>query len=95
MFLYPNLNELLPIGGGRANLLQATERIRRSVVNGGRAGRTVFCPVDGSGRRPAAGRRRSLPGRASEPARAKEPIVRFPVQLCFVSKYNSEQSPFP
>ena len=42
-----------------------------------------------------AGRRLSLPGRDSEPARAKEPIVRFPVQLCFVSKYNSEHSPFP
>ena len=49
----------------------------------------MFCPVDGIGRRPAAGRRRSLPGRASEPARAKEPIIHFPVQLCFVSKYNS------
>ena len=32
----------------------------------------MFCPVDGTGRRPVAGRRRSLPGRASEPARAKE-----------------------
>ena len=46
-------------------------------------------------RTPPPGRRRSLPGRASEPARAKEPIVRFPVQLCFVSKYNSEQLAFP
>ena len=55
----------------------------------------MFCPVDGIGRRPAAGRRRSLPGRDSAPARAKEPAARFPVHLCFVSKYNSEQSPFP
>ena len=75
MFLYPNLNELLPIGGGRANLLQATERIRRSVVNGGRAGRTVFCPVDGSGRRTAAGRRAPAAFPSLCPGQGPEPIV--------------------
>ena len=47
-----------------------------------------------SGRRTSepAGRRRSL-ALSAEPARA-EPIVHFPLQLCFVSEYNSEPSPF-
>ena len=39
-----------------------------------------------------ASRRRSLT-LSAEPARA-EPIVHFPLQLCFVSEYNSEPSPF-
>ena len=51
--------------------------------------------MDGTGRQLAAGRRRSLPDRASEPARARKPIVHFSVQLCFVSKYNSEPSHAP
>ena len=60
-------------------------------------GRTdTFCPVDGTGSRPATGLRgrRSLPAAPPSWPRAKEPIVHFPAQLCFVSKYNSEQYPF-
>ena len=55
----------------------------------------MFCPVDGTGRRPSAGRHRSLPGSTFEPARARKPSVHVSVQLCFVSKYNSEPSHAP
>ena len=50
----------------------------------------MFCPLTAADRPPSL-----APARASETARAKEPNVRFPVQLCCVSKYNSESSFVP
>ena len=62
--------------------------------SGASAPSSAQCSPRPRGHHQAAGRRRSLPVRASALARAKEPIVRFPVHLCFISKFNSEQSPF-
>ena len=59
-----------PVWVQRSPGLPGRERSRYSVVNGGRrqewARRTVFCPVDRTGRRQATGRRHSVPGRAGE-----------------------------